>query len=93
MQTYSLGYVETLALPAKVFWLLNKNIDRMAAESDLRLIQIGFATQSGEAAEKHIAELQKQYGRVVEIDEVAAAMNAPRDRDGLLALKDLGRIG
>jgi hypothetical protein len=93
MAHYRLSYQETMDLPAPVFWMLNKNIDRLRAEDDVRSLQTAIAAQSGESAQKHLDALHKQMGKVVEVDEVAEAMNAEYDREGLLALKGMGSVG
>lgn len=92
LRHYAMSVPELLALPAKTFWMLHKNVDRLLAEDSLRLVEIGISSQSGEMAQKLGTALRKQMGTVVEIDEAAAAMNMPFDREGLNKLKGLGKV-
>ena len=96
MRFYGLDDRHLLKMPLRRFWLLNKNIDRLRAEEDHRQITLLLSAASGEHASKLMGRLEKQVGTVVEFDQGKAALtqaNAERDRDGLMALKGMGRLG
>lgn len=76
------------------FWLLQKNVDRLQAEEDVRLMQLYMASNADlEQRKTYIADLQKQMGKVAEIDDGKLALTrATRDdRDTILSLNELGR--
>ncbi|SER25806.1 hypothetical protein SAMN05216548_1143 [Faunimonas pinastri] len=84
---------DVLDLPIEMFWLLHKNIDRMAAERDYRTATILAQVHTPEGVRELLTGLRKQIGTVVEYDEGQLAMQeAAYDRDGLLALKGLGKL-
>lgn len=91
---YSLSPQELWKLPVKTFWLMHKNVDRLLAEDNLRLATVFAQTQSSEGFSEFVEGLREQMGTIAEIDEAKVAIEeAVFDRDGLIALKDLGRIG
>jgi hypothetical protein len=95
MRFYGLSDERLLKMPLRRFWLLNKNIDRLRAEEDLRMLSVALHAASGESAGDLSEKLMKQMGTVVEFDEAKRALtqaNAERDRDGLMALKHMGRL-
>jgi hypothetical protein len=67
-------------LPIVTFWMLNKAIDRMAAERDLRAARLMVQTQSEEGLTKLLADLQQQLGKIVVFDEGKLAMQMKRDK-------------
>lgn len=87
---------DVLAMPAPRFWLLHKNIDRIAAEADHRMLMVGLSAGSSEGATKFAQILQTRVGTIVEVDEGKARMReaqvVPRDRAGLMELKRMGRL-
>ncbi len=81
-------------MPVKTFWMLHKNVDRIAAESDMRSAMIAIKSQSGEGVQSMMTDLRQQLGQVIEIDqeaEVKAAM--ARDDNNRSDLADLAYIG
>ena len=86
-----------LKLPIKHFWLLNKNIDRLAAEEDQRQLMLLVAAQSEKGHDAFVENARKTIGDVVVYDEDALAQEqiaraeAERDREGLMALKGMGK--
>ncbi|MCP1540057.1 hypothetical protein [Methylorubrum extorquens] len=81
-------------MPLKTFWLFSKNIDRLQAELDLRLLQVMSAASSGEAYGALIERLQRQVGTIVRQSPDAIAEIAQEeqlDRAGLAELKAMGR--
>lgn len=98
--TYGIDDQAILKMPLRRFWLLSRNIDRLAAEKDYRAARIACATQSEEAVGELFGALEREMGRIAVMDEVAqqrgVAKQAYRDeldRDGLHSLKDLGNLG
>ena len=98
MAAYSMTYREVRSLPIEAFWMLNKNVDRIAAENDIRALVVAIHAQSGEGFKDLMEGLTKQFGRVFEYDEGKKAMIEAKKRDllssdekaDLNALGDLG---
>lgn len=88
-----------LDLRIRQFWMLSKNIDRLAAEEDQRQLMVLAAAQSSEGFQSFVEERRKIIGTIVDYDQdkVGAikvkAAQEERDREGLMALKSLGRLG
>jgi len=91
MAFYGLSDRDVLAMPAPRFWLLNRTIDRLAAERSIATAMIAAQVQSNEGFTELIQGLQKQLGKIVEMDQVAVIQSAQLDREGLHALKSLGK--
>jgi hypothetical protein len=91
MAFYPLSYLETRQLPLKTFWGLNKNIDRISAERDLRQAMVGIRSQSSEGVKEMMTDLRGQMGTVYEIDERAEAANTVRTSRE--ELRRIARIG
>lgn len=86
-----MDYRTILALPVRTFWLYSKNIDRISAERDLRLMQVMAGAQSAEAYGKTYDRLQEQMGSVVKMNTALIAQEETIDRAGLAALKAMSR--
>lgn len=69
MRGYSKSYTETLALPLRVFWMLNRNLDRLRAEEDLRALPIIMAQHGGEAVKELQERLVEQLGTPVLVEK------------------------
>lgn len=85
-----------LRLPLVTFWMLNKNIDRLNAEEDLRLAEISVRTganSSEESLRSLLEDLRKQLGRIVKYDEAEMARNAKPDVLDEEAIADLNYLG
>lgn len=82
-----MDYWKVLSLPLRTFWLYSKNIDRLAAERDLRLMQVMAAAQSPESYGRTQEALRQQMGMVLKINQAEAAQEEQIDRAGLAALK------
>lgn len=78
-------------MPIRRFWLLHKNVDRLAAEESIRTATIGASVQSGEGMQTLMAGLKTQMGKVAVIDEAARANSEQLDRTGLHALKAINK--
>jgi hypothetical protein len=68
-----MGYRETLDLPIKTFWMLHKNVDRIAAEQDMRAASIAIQSQSSEGIRAMMSDLRKQMG-IVFVTEQAVTL-------------------
>lgn len=92
---YGLGFQETLDLPVAAFWLFYNNIDRIQAERDVRTATIATHVTTGEGYEALGEALGKAIGDTFVFEEEPEP-EAPQveayDRDGLLALKGLGKM-
>lgn len=85
---YSMSYLEVLALPAMTFWMLHRNIDRISAEESIRDLDVSVHSHTGEAIKEKMADLVKQLGTVIEVEQRVIA--AKFDRQGL---RDIAAIG
>lgn len=82
-----MGYREVLELPAKTFWMLHKNIDRISAEEDIRDLQVAAHSHSGESIKEMLESLQAQMGDVIKV-ETRIVMGKP-----VMNIKLLNAIG
>ena len=83
MHFYSIGYGELLQLPISVFWVMARNIDRIRAESDQRKFRVHAHVMAGKP-EKLMAQLNREKGQIVDIEEVG---NGTLDRAGLSMIR------
>lgn len=78
-------------MPAARFWMLHRNIDRVAAEESIRMLTMGASAQSGEGFKASMDDLRDQMGDVVIYKEGAvvrsSAPESQLDRGGLATLK------
>jgi hypothetical protein len=86
-----MDYWKVRQLPLKAFWGLNKNIDRISAERDIRTAMVGIRSQSSEGVTEMMTDLRKQMGTIYEIDERAEAANTVRTSRE--ELRRIARIG
>lgn len=81
MKFYSLSYEATMALPMKAFWHLNDNVNRLRAESEMRLLSVmAVAQQGGEVINDTMKRLSAEIGLVMLAKPI-------RDEAGLSDLK------
>ena len=73
-------------MPLKTFWLMNENVKRLQAESDLREMAISAVSQNPEGFSQHQERLVLELGEVV-IVERPEVMNAVRDQAGFEELR------
>lgn len=93
MSVYGLTYRDVLDLPLTVFWILHGNVDRIRAETDLRLVSALAHSHSGEGITRFTEQMRKEMGTIVDFDEAQRAMEtAVYDREGLLALKTMNGV-
>lgn len=62
MREFGMGYFETLALPLKTFWSLNRQVSRLRAEEDIRSMGNTSAVNSAEGFEARMRNLQSEIG-------------------------------
>lgn len=84
-------------MPIKVFWYLNKQVDRLRAEEELRQASILAAITSQEGYEKALENLRGQLGEIAVFEPSVTTLNLDAatdegldpefDRAGLMALK------
>lgn len=60
-----MDYPAVLALPLRTFWGLNRQIDRLRAEREQRLLRLHSAVEAPKAAEKLAEDLGNQIGSPV----------------------------
>jgi hypothetical protein len=94
MSFYGFGFRETLDLPIAAFLLFSRNIDRHMAEHDTRQVTIATHITTSEGVEKLGESLGSQIGKTFEyeVEPQPALKVDPYDREGLLALKNLGKF-
>ena len=83
MRAYRMSWHEVLATDFKLFWLLNKQINRLLAEEDKRAMMVMAAAQGGELAVDVQKQLSEELGQVV-------VERASLDLDAWENLKSLG---
>jgi len=83
MRAYRMSWHEVLATDFKLFWLLNKQINRLLAEEDKRAMMVMAAAQGGELAVDVQKQLSEELGQVV-------VEKASLDLDAWENLKSLG---
>lgn len=86
MRFYSMSHSELLALPIYTFWELSRNIDRVRADEDRRLL-IVVAQAFGGDPNEHMRALTKEIGSVAETDE--ERFDDEFDREGFNQLRAL----
>jgi hypothetical protein len=70
MRNYGgMSYRETLKLPIKTFWSLNRQVDRLRAEEDQRQLRLANAAQSAEGAKSLTEELSREIGTPVVMEK------------------------
>jgi hypothetical protein len=67
---YGMGYWDVLKLPLKTFWAFNRQLDRLRAEEEQRLLQVMACAQSAESVTRMQKQLQDQIGEPVEHEKV-----------------------
>lgn len=82
-----------MSYPIKRFWFLNRSIDRLQAEQDLRMIQIAASAGSQDGYSSLVDRLNKSMGEIVVFEQSMKTLNLDDDtldpqfdRQGLHAL-------
>lgn len=87
-------------MPVTRFWMMQRNIDRIAAEESIKSLTVSASSQSGEGYKKGMEDLRKQLGDIV-VYRHAQVSAGPQeneegpDRAGIAMLKAMSmqRIG
>jgi hypothetical protein len=84
-------------MPIKRFWFYHKQVDRLAAEEDLRMLNLLAAVTSSEAYGNTVEKLRRSMGEIyvmmpvqntlVVVDGKVEELDPEYDRGALLALK------
>jgi hypothetical protein len=81
-------------MPIKRFWFYNKNVDRILADRDMRMLNLMAYSHSGEGIQKVSAELLRERGEIFiyqpviqQLDLDEDAVDPEFDRAGLEALR------
>lgn len=81
-------------MPLKTFWMLHKNIDRIAAAEDYRSFQTMLSVTSSEGAKDHSERLTKIIGVVADVEpDKEAVLDAQPDLAGIAELKAMAAQG
>lgn len=86
---YGLGYRELMALPIKTFWMLNKNVNRLLAEKDLRALSMAINSQSNEGVTALREKLSEELGNPYGSQPVDNPLDEERDEAGFEMLKNM----
>ena len=95
MREFAIPYDALLKTPIKRFWFLNRQVDRLRAEDDLRRMKVLVAVNSNESFQQALDGFTKQMGTIAVFEEKTRELvNDPEtgldpefDRAGLHALK------
>ena len=79
-----------MELPVRAFWMMNRNINRLRAEEDLRQINIGTAIQSRDGASEASSRLVVERGEWLKFSPLATHLNC-RDEEGVERLKRMAK--
>lgn len=80
-----------MEMPIKAFWLVNRNINRLLAEKDIRHLNVANAAMSADSANQCRELLVDELGEVFKVDQMAIALEAKPDRDGIEFLRRLSK--
>lgn len=99
MHTYAMPLKDVLELPLRAFWMLHRNVNRIAAEKDQRNIAVvGHSMAGGDGLDKLVDHLRDEIGTVFEMEASVTPSGEPAnpvlnmefDAEGLAALKGMG---
>lgn len=78
-------YHDLLDIPIYTFWELSRNVERIRAEEDQRMLTLVSHAFSGDP-QKYLERLDQERGQVVVVDKTIAA---PMDKSALAHLKSM----
>jgi hypothetical protein len=87
MREYSMEYPAVLRLPLRTFWSLNRQVDRLRAEAEQRLLRLHSAAEHPEAVKSLSESLVNSIGTPVlyekkfdadKFDELRKKLKKPR---------------
>lgn len=74
MRCYKISHRELLELPIYTFWEMSRNVDRVRADEERRLMVI-FSQAFGGDPNKHMKHLDNEVGLVCEADKSHAVLD------------------
>ena len=86
MHFYGFDYQKVLALPIKTFWAIDRQINRVRAEADLRGMRVASTSMGGEGVQALQEMLLGEMGEPIRLDPIKSAV---RDTCGV---EDLRRM-
>lgn len=101
MQTYAMHFNDVLALPLPTFWMLHRNVNRIAAEKDQRSVAVvGHAFAGGDGLSEFVDHLREEMGSAFVEDASQPdssktgnpVLDMEFDAEGLAALKGMGNL-
>lgn len=84
-----MSYAEVMKLPVRAFWLLSDMIERVRADEKIHALDVGVASEGGEACENLSKRLQQTVGTVLVLDS-RIQLREKLDEDGLNSIRGLG---
>jgi hypothetical protein len=90
-QFYGHTFAQVLEMPVRIFWVLERQISRIQADSDLRHLALLAASHGGENFQTTHARLVAELGTVA-AKTTAGIMNVKLDEAGLQELQGMGNI-
>jgi hypothetical protein len=78
-----MSYWEVMALPIRAFWTMNRNINRLLAETDLRALMLHVSRQTSESCMAYEAKLRAEVFPADQVDP----LKAERDEAGFAELR------
>lgn len=84
-----MGYLEVMQLPLTTFWFMNRSIDRIMAQSDMRAMTVARSVNfDSESSKSYREQLIVEAGTIVKVEEKLESLpNASRDESGFAELK------
>lgn len=86
MHFYGFDYQKVMDLPIKTFWAIDRQINRVRAEADLRAMRVSSSSMGGEGAQTLQETLLGEMGEPIRLDPIKSAI---RDKAGV---EDLRRM-
>lgn len=83
---YGMAYWDVMALPIRMFWVMNSYVDRLRAEEELRAIEVHASAQSAEGFRQISERLHRERGEPATYSPLAPHLHQ-RDEEGVKKLK------
>jgi hypothetical protein len=88
-----MSWGDALKLPLKVFWMLNKQVGRLRAEADLRMLKLLQVAQAPDVAKTVHGELVREVGQTVKETSNKAAKVDVEGFTELMKFDQVNRVG
>lgn len=79
LQFYGIDYDRLLKTPVRRFWFLNRQIDRIQAEKELRQVQVVGSTTNQETWKNTVEGLQRTMGEIVVYEPSSPVLDIASD--------------